>query len=166
MRLVLLACVALGACARAVSVGTDNTAMAKAQIANNNGELVGTATFRQQDDGVAIDVVVNGLMPGTHGIHIHAVGNCDGAATGFTAAGGHFNPTATKHGLSNPAGPHAGDLPNLEVDAKGDGALHAVNNRVSIRTGASALLDTDGSAIVIHAGKDDQVTDPAGNSGA
>ncbi len=167
MRLVLVACLALGACARAISVGTDNTPMAKAQITNSSGEIIGTATFRQQSDGVAVDVAVKGLTPGTHGIHVHTVGTCDPAgATAFSSAGGHFNPTAAKHGLSNPAGPHAGDLPNLEVDAKGEGALHAVNNRVSIRTGANALLDADGSAIVIHAGKDDQVTDPAGNSGA
>jgi len=29
----------------------------------------------------------------------------------------------------------------------------------------SALLDADGSSIVIHAGPDDYKTDPAGNSG-
>ena len=36
----------------------------------------------------------------------------------FASAGGHYNPLVHQHGLENPNGPHAGDLPNLVVDAR------------------------------------------------
>ena len=63
---------------------------------------------------------------------------------------------------TNPAGPHAGDLPNVEVAANG-----VLSATVTV-AGASmaSLLDTDGAALVIHAQADDYVTDPSGNSGA
>ena len=76
------------------------------------------------------------------------------------------NPAARKHGLDNPDGPHAGDLPNLTVAAGGAGDLDVVTNRVTLRPGPTSLLDADGSALVVHAGTDDQRTDPSGNSGA
>jgi Cu-Zn family superoxide dismutase len=64
--------------------------------------------------------------------------------------------------MNNPAGPHAGDLPNVEVAANG------VLGAAVTLPGASmaSLLDADGAALVIHAGADDYVTDPSGNSGA
>ena len=62
--------------------------------------------------------LLRGLTPGLHGIHLHAVGTCDGPA--FTSAGPHINPSAAHHGLSNPQGPHAGDLPNITADANGN----------------------------------------------
>ena len=59
----------------------------------------------------------SGLPHGIHGIHVHSVGRCDGPK--FDSAGPHWNPASRKHGLSNPAGPHAGDLPNVTVAANG-----------------------------------------------
>ncbi|MFL5575235.1 MAG: superoxide dismutase family protein, partial [Gemmatimonadaceae bacterium] len=76
------------------------------------------------------------------------------------------NPLNRKHGLENPDGPHAGDLPNLTVGANGSGDLDATTARATLREGPATLFDADGSAIVVHAGQDDQRTDPAGNSGA
>ena len=84
----------------------------------------------------------------------------------FESAGDHFNPTKAQHGSANPRGPHAGDLPNITIDANGRGHLEATLKRVSIETGARSLFDADGSAIVIHADPDDLRTDPSGNSGA
>ena len=97
-------------------------------------------------------------------MHVHTVGKCD--APDFTSAGGHFNPTAKKHGLLNPDGPHAGDLPEISVPSSGSGTLETTTNRISLTAGATSLFDADGSAFVIHGGHDDQVTDPTGNSGA
>ena len=62
----------------------------------------------------------------------------------------------------NPAGPHAGDMPNIEVPDSGKLRLEVLNQMVHLGDG---LLDQDGSALVIHAGADDYNTDPAGNAG-
>jgi Cu-Zn family superoxide dismutase len=64
----------------------------------------------------------------------------------------------------SPEGPHAGDLPNIHVPADGKLEVEFLNPVVTLSQ-ESALLDADGSSIVIHAGPDDYKTDPAGNSG-
>ena len=109
--------------------------------------------------------VVTGIPAGAHGIHIHAVGRCD--APDFASAGGHFNPGGRAHGLSNPAGAHAGDAPNIVADATGRAVVDLSFPSASLRVGHPASLwDADGSAVVIHAAADDQTSDPAGNAGA
>jgi hypothetical protein len=105
---------------------------------------------------------VRGLPPGVHGIHIHAVGRC---APDFSAAGSHYNPAGKKHGLENPEGAHAGDLPNLTIGQDGTGTFDTTTSMVSLTPGDKTVFDADGSAIVIHAFQDDQKTDPTGNSG-
>lgn len=134
-----------------------------AQMIDSQGQHVGLAALRQTADGVEITVQTTGLSPGEHGIHIHAVGACD--PPGFTTAGDHFNPQSQQHGLRNTFGPHAGDLPNLPVGTDGTGAMMITTNRVTLGPGGASLLDEDGSAIVVHAGWDNQASDPAGNSG-
>jgi superoxide dismutase, Cu-Zn family len=152
-----------------VSVGwahPHGMSFAWARIVDAEGDTVGVAALTQHhDEGVKIFVRAGGLAPGKHGIHIHSVGNCDPAG-GFVAAGSHFNPEGKMHGLSNPGGPHAGDSPNLSVRTVGLGILRVTNERVSLGEGPTSLFDADGSAIVIHAAEDDQMTDPTGNSGA
>lgn len=136
---------------------------AKGELKTAAGESVGNVTMTQMPDGmVLVSVAVRGLPPGQHGIHIHAVGSC---APTFAATGGHFNPTGKQHGLDNPNGAHGGDLPNLTVAANGAGTFSATTNRVTIAAGPLSIFDADGSALVIHALTDDQMTDPAGNSG-
>ncbi len=87
-----------------------------------------------------------------HALHIHAVGKCEGPD--FKSAGPHFNPDQTKHGIMNPEGPHAGDLPNIHVPPDGKLEVEFLNPVVTISQEA-ALLDTDGTSIVIHANADD-----------
>ena len=70
-----------------------------------------------------------------------------------------------RHGWMNPAGAHAGDLPNLEIAADGMGRVILYVPRVRLADGPASLLRSGGTALVIHAGPDDEVTDPAGNSG-
>jgi Cu-Zn family superoxide dismutase len=135
-----------------------------APIVDANGESIGTAALTQKKEKVHIYAWATGLTPGKHGIHVHAVGQCD--PTAFVTAGSHFNPEIRKHGLHNPEGPHAGDMPNMEVREIGFGIMRAATDRISLSDGPKSVFDADGSAIIIHAAEDDQVTDPTGNSGA
>jgi len=137
---------------------------ARADIVNAQGQKIGTATIRQADGGIRIDVQVSQLSPGTHGIHVHTVGKCEGPA--FTSAGGHLNPTSKKHGKDNPEGPHAGDLLNIQVQASGDGKASLLDPNVTLDDGPNSLFHEGGTSIVIHEKTDDYKTDPAGNSGA
>ena len=87
--------------------------MAIADLYNPSGEHVGIATFVEGHDGVRLAVNLHHLPPGTHALHIHAVGNC--AKPDFKTARGHFNPFDSQHGLKSPAGAHAGDLLNIVI---------------------------------------------------
>jgi Cu-Zn family superoxide dismutase len=138
---------------------------AEATFVDATGATVGWAKLVEDGTGrVHVDVHVAGLAPGRHGIHIHAVGACGPT---FAAAGPHYNPLGRQHGLANPAGAHAGDLPNLEVNSTGNGRLQATTERVTLRGGSASLFDANGSAFIIHADEDDQLTDATnGNSGA
>ena len=133
---------------------------ATAMLRTSEGEDVGTATIRAEGDALMISVNAQGLSAGDHGAHVHMTGSCE--APDFTSAGGHWNPEEQQHGLEDPAGQHAGDMPNLTIAEDGTGALE-----YTLQGGTfDGLFDADGSAFVIHAGADDQVTDPSGNSGA
>lgn len=157
---VLFAAVAL---ATAAFAGNDGAEHASATLRDTAGNVVGTAKFTEDATGILhVNVKVTGLTAGLHGIHLHAVGACTPT---FTAAGGHHNPLGAQHGLDNPAGAHAGDLPNLVVNEAGVGHLNATTDRATLSAGPTSLFDVDDSAIVIHAAEDDQVTDPTGNSG-
>lgn len=135
-----------------------------AQLRSSDGQVVGIGIFTEESPGLRLNVQVRGLPPGTHGIHVHLAASC--IAPDFSSAGAHFNPTERQHGLQNPSGPHGGDLPNLEVGADGAGVLTAIARDLGLGSGPTSVFDADGSALVIHAGPDDNVTDPAGNSGA
>ena len=166
---VLALAVLAAGCARA-SVGREGSA--SAELRDSTGRSVGTVVATPAAaGGVTLTVKVSGLPSGPHGIHVHAVGTCEPSGpTAFSSAGGHFNPSSKQHGRMNPNGPHAGDLPNLIVDSAGGGSLTVTAESLTLDTGAAALLDADGSAIVIHANQDDERTDNGpsgpGNSGA
>src|SRR5512134_81751 len=98
----------------AVVAATGPALHAEATFIDTSGATVGWAKLVEDATGrVHVDVHVDGLSAGRHGIHIHAVGACGPT---FAAAGGHYNPLGRQHGLANTAGAHAGDLPNLEVN--------------------------------------------------
>jgi len=132
-----------------------------------SGATIGWVRLVEDATGIVhVNVHVKGLTPGLHGIHIHSVGACGPT---FAAAGGHYNPLGHEHGLENPSGPHAGDLPNLVVNEAGNGHLDATTDRVTITDGATTLFDTTagavGSSFIIHANPDNQLTN-ADNGGS
>ena len=132
---------------------------AVAMLRTADGTAAGSATATAAGGQVAIVLQVQGLPPGEHGVHVHMTGRCDGPT--FESAGGHWNPTNATHGLEDPAGQHAGDMPNLTVGADGAGTLEYQ----LVGGSFDGLMDADGSAFVVHASADDQRSDPSGNSG-
>lgn len=105
---------------------------------------------------VEIKLKVKGLKPGTHGVHLHAVGKCE---PDFTAAGGHFDPGPAGNPDPDANHPfHMGDLPNLVVKADGEGEMTAATTRVTLSDGPLSLFDADGSAIIIHGNPDQGIT--------
>lgn len=154
-----------GAC-KSAQRRENSVSAANAILYNTSGAPVGTAQIWQDKNGlVHVDIASLSLPAGTHGIHFHGVGKCE-ASGAFASAGGHYNPMGLEHGLNNPKGPHAGDNPNIEIPASGVGNVSFTTDRVSLTPGTRSLFDADGSSLVIHAAADDQVSNPAGNSGA
>lgn len=144
------------------------TERASAQLVDRQGGTVGQATLSESPHGVLIHVAAKGLPPGPKAIHIHSVGSCDDGAAGFVASKGHLNPAAKPHGLMNPEGPDAGDLPNLFVHADGSVEAEFFTTFASLggAGGRPAILDVDGAALVIHENRDDHATQPIGGAGA
>ena len=147
------------------STGTSTTGAGAVQdsvLRTADGKDVGTVSVREENGGVVLTVAARNMPPGKYGMHIHAVGKCEGPK--FESAGAHWNPDNKQHGSQNPRGPHAGDLPNLDIGQAGSGGA-TFNLEASLRGGLSPLLDQDGAALMIHAKPDDLKTDPSGNSG-
>lgn len=133
-------------------------------VIDSSGNRIGQITGSEAGGNAVFEIVVRGLMPGKHGLHLHATPACD--PPGFTSAGGHLNPDNRQHGAKNPQGPHVGDLGNLTVtpDSVGRGQVTVPGWKLAPADAHS--LSAPGTALVIHAAADDEQTDPTGNSGA
>lgn len=136
---------------------------AQATFIGGDGEAIGSASLTPTaTGGVLIEIEVAGL-PADNWVafHVHETGVCD-HSTGHTSAGGHFNPSEAPHGFLVDGGPHAGDMPNIWVDAEGNARVQVFNPLVSLDEGDAAIR---GRALMIHAGSDDYTSQPTGDAG-
>lgn len=130
----------------------------KAPLIDSSGKTIGSVSSTKIDTGLDVRIEAKGLEPGDHGIHFHEAGRCDPPS--FASAGGHWNTSGRQHGHDNPRGSHDGDLGNLTIGADGSGGTDRILPRWHPRFPAAGL------SLVVHAGADDERTDPSGNSGA
>ena len=138
-------------------------ATATAAIMGKDGEAMGMVTLTQGPQGVLVSADLSGLPPGGHGFHIHAVGAC---APDFSAAGSHFGPGEESHGFLHGTDMHAGDLPNIYANADGTVRVDVFTADVTLASDdVRSLLDSDGSAIIIHE-KPDAYGEDVGSAGA
>jgi Cu-Zn family superoxide dismutase len=143
-----LAALAVGAAVGSPSSkGERGGERATAVLHDAAGDAVGVARLVERDGKVFVWAGVRGVTPGFHGFHVHGVGQC---IPPFTTAGGHFNPGGAGHG------DHAGDLPSLLVSDDGRALLSFATDRFSL----ADLFDADGSALIVHAGRDNYANIP------
>ena len=131
----------------------------------SQGQDAGTATLTSAGNGVKVKLDLMNLPEGEHALHVHQNAKCD--PPDFKSAGPHFNPDSKEHGIKNPKGAHAGDMPvNLQVMADGTDHLSFVTQSISLKKDAkNSVFANGGTAFVIHAKADDMMTDPTGNAG-
>lgn len=131
------------------------------------GNAVGLAIFSEYQGETMLQVLVEGLTPGEHGWHLHEVGVCDPAgAEPFESAGAHWDPTNMPHGAPDAAEHHAGDFGNFV--ATEDGLVEALISTTdfTLSEGPLSVFDADGTAIILHEGRDDLTAQPSGDSGS
>ncbi|MEE2879405.1 MAG: superoxide dismutase family protein [Pseudomonadota bacterium] len=135
---------------------------ATGDLIGSEGDTIGSINLLEGPNGILMEVAVDegGLPPGWHGIHIHQVGDCSDTGV-FKASGGHLGKIEGGHGLLNSKGPEAGDLANLYAFDDGSVKFETFTNLTTL----SDLLDEDGSAIIVHEGRDDHMSQPIGGAG-
>ncbi|WP_282096470.1 superoxide dismutase family protein [Epibacterium ulvae] len=146
------------------SATADHTPSAVADLYDLNGSKVGAGHITQTPHGVLVHIKVSDQPPGPKGVHFHSKAHC-AADTGFKSSHGHHGEGEGEHGLLNAAGPGKGDLGNIYVAQDGIGEMQFFKTGVYLNGGDLPLLDADGTAIVIHANEDDQITQPIGGAG-
>lgn len=160
---IALAAFAFAFAAAAFAVNAQDKQTATANFVDAKGKETGRATLTAPaNGGVFIEAEIAGLPANKWvAFHVHETGKCD-PATHHESAGKHFNPTKAEHGFLAAKGPHAGDLPNQYVAE--DGVMRAQIYSTLVR-----LDDKErgirGRALIVHAGSDDNRTDPAGGAG-
>lgn len=165
-RRTLLGAMAIGAASLALNTTTSASAhgdrpRARATLVTTSGVEVGKVVFKGRSHHVSsVEVTLFASaapnLGDFHGFHIHATGVCDPAPSGstnvpFGSAGGHWNPNAAGHGA------HTGDMPSVLVNANGKADAEFDTDRFDI----GGLLDGDGSAVILHVGRDNFANIPA-----
>ena len=126
-----------------------------------DSKITGTVTLTEEKGGLTVVAKLTHVPQGAHGFHIHAVGNCGDMGK---AAGGHFNPDKSPHGLYPMDGPMkamAGDMGNINVATDGSGDFSVFMPGLTLNEGKYAV---NGLSVILHEKKDD-FSQPAGNAG-
>ena len=142
-------------------------AVATATLKTADGSDAGTVTAFEGPLGMIFRVEGKGWPAGWHGVHLHAVGTCEGP--GFTTAGGHVNhaENARPHGLLNKSGgPDLGDLQNVHAAADGSAVADVYLAWEGLDAKESDFMDANGLSFLVHANADDYVSQPIGGAGA
>jgi Cu-Zn family superoxide dismutase len=121
-------------------------------------KAIGSIKISESPNGLVFTPALEGLPVGEHGFHLHENPSCDakekeGKMTPALAAGGHYDPKATKKHAGPEGSGHLGDLPKLAVDANGRATASVTAPRLKME-------DVKGRALVIHAGGDNYLDEP------
>lgn len=144
--------------------GSANAQSVSGVFIDRDGNNAGTVQIRATSSGYLLVMAgVNNLRQGPHGFHIHETGKCE-PENGFKSAGGHYAGDAS-HGVNSADGPHPGDFPNVTAGPNGQLVAEFFTDRLSISGETNPILDEDGSALIIHSGADDYVSQPSGDAG-
>jgi superoxide dismutase, Cu-Zn family len=163
----LVALVALLVVVPMISLGygpgsrSEKAAAATARMKDVDGDSVGVVRLEATEGGkVEVQAKVHDIVPHGefHGFHLHTTGKCDPKAVDpatdkvvpFFSAGGHFNPTSEDHP------DHKGDMPVLLVMKNGQAKEQFKTDRFRL----SQLFDNDGTAVIIHEGRDNYANIP------
>lgn len=132
------------------------------EILGKDGKAIGELTLTAAPKGVLIDIEVKpgSLTAGKHGLHFHETADCSDTGQ-YKKSGSHAGHAEGKHGLLNPNGPEPGDLPNLIVLSDGSAQVGLYSNLIKL----DELKADNGSALIIHADKDDHISQPIGKAG-
>ena len=125
------------------------------------GQALGTVSLWESPGGVGMRVAATGVAHGLHGIHVHAVGRCDRPDVRQRRQPLEPGDAACTASTTPPA-----RMPATCPTSAFRPMASATSRWCCPAASLAALADADGSALVIHAAIDDQVTDPSGNSGA
>lgn len=121
-------------------------------------EVFGLVKMVQDAEGIRITGEISGLTPGgLHGFHLHEFGDC--ASPDGMGVGGHFNPGGHVHAGPTSLERHFGDFGNIQADEAG---VARIDLRIA---GAQGLEMVFGRGIIVHAGPDDENSNPTGNAG-
>lgn len=155
-----------------IDLQADNkTISAKAKTDVKGPGISGTANFTEYEIGgwryVHLHLSLRGdpktLKAGKHAVHIHEKGDCE--CDGFKCAGGHFDPGPS--GNTDPDanhGYHAGDLPSITINDKGEGELEAITTRVTLSDGPVSILQPkEGTSLMVHANPDPHTPGKSGS---